>query len=112
MSLALILYFIILFKSFILLIKHYFVDQRTITELEEKQSQLEKGYFNVRSNRQTSREKISHIGEALPDNFLRIHRSFIVNRNKISSYSREYVQIGELELPISRTYRKQVVSRL
>lgn len=140
-SLALILYFIILFKSFILLIKHYFVDQRTITELEEKQSQFEKGYFNVRSNRQTSRisfedilyiesladyikihrvsgdpvtsrEKISHIVEALPDTFLRIHRSFIVNRNRISSYSREYVQIGELELPISRTYRKEVVSRL
>jgi len=54
-SLAIILYFIILFKSFILLIKHYFVDQHAINELEEKQLQLEKGHFNVRSNRQTSR---------------------------------------------------------
>lgn len=140
-SLAIILYFIILFKSFILLIKHYFVDQRAISDLEEKQSQLEKGYFTVRSNRQTSRvsfedvlyiesladyikihrvsgepvtsrEKISHIEKALPDTFLRIHRSFIVNRTKISSYSREHVFIGEFELPISRTYRKEVVTRL
>jgi len=60
----------------------------------------------------TSREKISHIEEALPDTFLRIHRSFIVNRTKISSYSREHILIGEFELPISHTYRKEVVIRL
>ena len=140
-TLAVILYFIVLFKSFILLIKHYFVDQQSIRELEEKQLQLEKGYFTVRSNRKTSRisfedvlyiesladyikvhlgeggeiiskEKISHIEKELPDAFLRIHRSFIVNLSKISSFSREEVMLGETGLPISRTYRKEVVSKL
>ena len=140
-TLAVILYFIVLAKSFILLIKHYFVDQRAISELEEKQSQLDKGFFTVRSNRQTSKvsfadliyiesladyikihqvsgepitskEKISHIETVLPNHFLRIHRSFIVNTTKISSFSREYVMIGEKELPISRTYKKVVVTRL
>ncbi len=140
-TLAVILYFIVLFKSFILLIKHYFVDQRAIAELEEKQSQIDKGYFTVRSNRQsskvsfddvlyiesladyikiyrisgapiTSKEKISHMEEVLPDRFLRIHRSFIVNKSMISSYSREHVLIAEKELPISRTYRKNVVVKL
>ena len=48
----------------------------------------------------------------LPDGFLRIHRSFIVNRSKISTFSREYVIIGEKELPISRSYKQEVVSRL
>lgn len=140
-TLALILYFIVLAKSFLLLIKHYFVDQRAILELEEKQAMQDQGYFTVRSNRQTSRidfedllyiesladyikihrvdgepvtskEKISHMEKVLPGNFLRIHRSFIVNRSKITSYSREHVMLGDLELPISRTYRKEVVSRL
>jgi hypothetical protein len=140
-SLAGILYFIVLFKSFILLIKHYFVDQRAIGELEEKQTRLDQGYFTVRSNRQTSRirfdellyiesladyiqlnmengsqvtskEKISYMEEFLPDGFIRIHRSFIVNRSKISSYSREHVIVAEKELPISRSYKQDVVKEL
>ena len=140
-TLAGILYFIVLFKSFILLIKHYFVDQQAIGELEEKQTLLDQGYFTVRSNRQTSRirfdellyiesladyiqfhlengtqvtskEKISNMEKALPEGFLRIHRSFIVNRAKVSTYSREYVIVGEKELPISRSYKQEVVKEL
>ncbi len=140
-TLAVILYFIVLVKSFILLIKHYFVDQQAISELEEKQSQIEKGYFTIRSNRQTSRvsfeellyiesladyiqihrlnggpitskEKISHMESVLPDHFIRIHRSFIVNSRKISTYSREHVEIGGEEIPISRTYKKVAIDRL
>jgi len=135
------LYFVVLAMSFILLIKHYLVDQKAIAELEEKQSQLDKGYFNVRSNRQTSnikfdellyleslgdyiefhlengssissKEKISHLERELPEGFLRIHRSFIVNRSKISSFSREYVMMGEKELPISRSYKNEVGFKL
>jgi two-component system response regulator LytT len=140
-TLAIILYFIVFFKSFILLIKHYFVDQQAISELEEKQSQIEKGYFTIRSNRQTSRvsfeellyiesladyiqihriqgspitskEKISHMETVLPDHFIRIHRSFIVNSRKVSNYTREHVEIGGKELPISRTYKKDAIDRL
>ncbi len=140
-SMAGILYFIVLFTSFVLLLKHYFVDQRAIAELEEKQAMLDQGYFTVRSNRQTakvrfddllyieslgdyieihlqdgsevsSKEKISHMERTLPDGFLRIHRSFIVNRAKISSFSREYVMMGEKELPISRSYKQEVVRKL
>lgn len=140
-TLAVILYFIVLFKSFILLIKHYFVDQRAIQVLEEKQLKMEVGYFTVRANRKSSKiaydeviyiesladyirihltdgtsihskEKISHMENALPDSFLRIHRSFIVNLAKVSGFSREILEIGGRELPISRTYRKGVVQRL
>lgn len=140
-TLAVILYFIVLFKSFILLIKHYFLDQGAIRSLEEERSRMEEGVLTVRSNRKTSRvsynnllyiesladyvkihqesgseviskEKISHIEKELPGTFIRIHRSFIVNRAKITSFSRELVNLGTVELPISRSYRKDVVSRL
>jgi hypothetical protein len=135
------LYFVVLLMSFILLIKHYYVDQQAIGSLEEKQAQLDKGYFTVRSNRQTanirfeelhyleslddyielhladgstisSKERISNMERELPDSFLRIHRSFIVNKSKISSFTMEYVVIGEKELPISRSYKQKAVSIL
>jgi DNA-binding LytR/AlgR family response regulator len=56
--------------------------------------------------------KISHVEMELPDTFLRIHRSFIVNREKIRSFSREYLVLGEKEPPVSRTYRRQVAEIL
>jgi two-component system response regulator LytT len=140
-TMAGILYFVVLIMSFILLIRHYFVDQQAIVSLEERQAQQESGYFTIRSNRQTmkvrfdellyveslddyikmhmaggeelvSKERISHMELTLPDSFVRIHRSFIVNQEKISSFTREHVVAGGKELPISRTYKQEVVSRL
>jgi two-component system response regulator LytT len=140
-TMAGILYFIVLFMAFIRLIKHYFTDQMAIDRLEKKQAQLDMGYFTVRSNRKnaqvkfdellyleslgdyiefhlvsgstiSSKEKISHMERNLPEGFLRIHRSFIVNRSKILSFSRENVVIEGKELPISRSYRQKVVSTL
>ena len=131
----------VLFKSFLLLIKHYFVDQGAISQLQEQQLKMEKGYITVRANRKTTRiefdkllyvesladyikihledgtevvskEKISHMEKELPDNFLRIHRSFIVNKDKITSFNREEVLLGEIELPVSRSYRKEVMTSL
>ncbi|MDF1574336.1 MAG: LytTR family DNA-binding domain-containing protein [Bacteroidales bacterium] len=135
------LYLVVLVMSFILLIKHYLMDQKAIAELEKKQKQLDQGYFTVRSNRQTaqvkygdllyleslgdyiefhlangtsisSKEKISFMEKNLPEGFLRIHRSFIVNQSKISSFSREFVVVGDKELPISRSYKQKVLIRL
>jgi two-component system response regulator LytT len=140
-SMAGILYFIVLFTSFVLLLKHYFVDQRAIVELEEKQAphppppppppphrQTAKVRFDdllyieslgdyieihlLDGTEVTSKEKISHMERTLPDGFLRIHRSFIVNRARISSFTREHVMMGEKELPISRSYKQDVVRKL
>jgi len=139
--LALIMYFIVFLKSFILLIKHYFIDQKAIRELEQKQLKMEEGSFTVRSNRTTSRinyhdvlyiesfadyvkihrvngeavisrEKISHLQQLLPEMFLRIHRSFLVNKTRITAFSHEHLRMMNTELPISRTYKKQVLSEL
>ena len=140
-TLALVMYFIVFLTSFILLIRHYFKDQRAIRELEEKQLQMEEGAFTVRSNRTssrinyqdvlyiesladyvkihrsdgekvTSKEKISHLERQLPEMFLRIHRSFIVNKTRVTAFSSESLKIGETELPISRSYRKKVRPQL
>ncbi len=46
------------------------------------------------------------------DDFLRIHRSFIVSINKIDAYSLSGIDIGNTELPIGRKYKESVINRL
>jgi DNA-binding LytR/AlgR family response regulator len=60
----------------------------------------------------SSKEKISHMENELPDGFLRIHRSFIVNRSKITSFAMDHVMLGEKELPVSRSYKQKVAATL
>jgi len=61
----------------------------------------------------TTRETISNIEVKLSKNdFLRIHRSFIVSINKIISFTNEYVEVNKKAIPISRSYKKDVLRRL
>ncbi|TMM58088.1 response regulator transcription factor [Maribacter algarum] len=47
--------------------------------------------------------------EGLLDNrFVRTHRSYIVNANKVIAYTKQDVEIGKIEIPISESYRNQV----
>ena len=64
------------------------MDQRIIDVLEQKQQQVDRGYFTVRSNRQTSRiliEEVLYI-ESLAD-YVRIHMAdgrTVQSKEKIS----------------------------
>jgi DNA-binding LytR/AlgR family response regulator len=44
----------------------------------------------------------------LPDNFTQIHRSFIVNEDKIEAYQKDKVKVGEEWLSISRSFKNEV----
>ena len=59
-----------------------------------------------------TKEKISDFEEKLPASFLRIHRSFIVNKNRITAFTAKDVEIGEKEIPIGGNYKDGVVSAL
>lgn len=60
-----------------------------------------------------TRETLSNIEAKLPQrDFLRIHRSFIVSFAGIDSFTNEYVEIGEKQLPISRSYKAEVLKKL
>jgi two-component system response regulator LytT len=59
-----------------------------------------------------TKEKISKLAEKLPNTFLRIHRSFIVNSDKINSFTKETISTSECDLPISRTYKQEVIASL
>lgn len=55
-----------------------------------------------------SKMTLKSILDQLPDNFIQIHRSFIVNQDKISAFQKDKVKIGEEWLTISRSFRNDV----
>lgn len=61
-----------------------------------------------------SRVILKNIGTMLPEaDFLRIHRSFIVSRSKIESFTRQEVRLrGGAVLPIGRQYAADIAARL
>lgn len=60
-----------------------------------------------------TRETISAIEAKLPKrHFMRIHRSYIISVQNIESFTNEYVVIKDSSLPISRSYKKEVLKHL
>ena len=60
-----------------------------------------------------TRENISSLEEKLAyDNFIRIHRSYIVSITKMTSYTNEFIEIENKALPISRSYKESVLQKL
>lgn len=56
---------------------------------------------------------ISSVEEMLPDDqFIRIHRSFIIAINKIDSFTNADVFIGKSELPIGPLYKHEITRKL
>jgi len=72
-----------------------------------------KDYIKIHTGDKTiiTQVPISTIEQRLPDNFLRIHRSFIVAKDKITAYTQHDLEIGKLQIPIGRNY-KAIVQRI
>src|ERR1700742_4078148 len=53
--------------------------------------------------------QLGQIEEHLPKgNFLRIHRSFIVSKEKIEAFTSSEIEVGNKQLPIGRSYKELV----
>ncbi len=139
--LAVTLYGTVFLYGFTMLARKSLVSQKKIRELEDEKNKQKDAFLLIRTQRKTSRilldnieyleslgdyvkihtsssspiltkEKISKLETKLPDSFLRIHRSYIINSKKILSYNKDQVQVKEMDLPISRTYKKSVSDAL
>lgn len=47
-----------------------------------------------------------------PDNFMRVHKSYIVALDKISRYANNTVFVGDAEIPVGITYRRELTERM
>lgn len=71
----------------------------------------ENNYCTVYMNgnqRHVVRISLTEIHSHLNNNFLRIHKSYIVNKKYVSSSRFGYISIGNKEIPVGRTYQSYV----
>ncbi len=52
--------------------------------------------------------QIGHIQELLNEDFVRIHRSFIVAKKKVNSYNQVEVNVGNSVLPVGTNYKDSI----
>ena len=133
-------YLIVLLKAFFLLFRRVQNNEFKVQQLMEEKEALKTEFITVRADRKnhqvklddiiyleslsdyvklhvndetlTTRETISSFEESLPETFIRIHRSYIVNQLYVSEFNTTSVKLNETELPISRTYKSGVVDIL
>lgn len=68
--------------------------------------------IHTTSRRITVRQSMNRLEESLPDNFIRIHRSHIINLDKLDSISPHGVTVAGQELPVSKSYRDALQARI
>jgi DNA-binding LytR/AlgR family response regulator len=74
-----------------------------------------KDYLKIHTTTETLviKERISHFIEELPeDPFVRVHRSYIVNRDHITAFTQQDIEIGQIEIPIGGKYKEYVLGVL
>lgn len=52
------------------------------------------------------KQNISAFEKVLDSNFIRIHRSFIIQTKKLTAYSKNEVEINSVEIPIGSSYKE------
>lgn len=73
-----------------------------------------KDYVRIHLNDQSviTKGTIGNFLEKLPSYFLRIHRSFVVNTQKITAFTALDVEIGTKEIPIGSSYKSETLNFL
>ena len=67
--------------------------------------------FFTEKQKVLDRNKLKNLEEILPSNFVKIHRSYIINKNYIKATTSTSVIISlDVEIPLSRTFKKNLSS--
>ncbi|MBS2213616.1 LytTR family transcriptional regulator [Carboxylicivirga mesophila] len=138
--LVVVLYLLVFIGTFFLMMNQISENRTMIEGLLAEQEKMKKSFLEIMSNRKlakipydeivyieslsdyirvittsnevVSKEKISRLAERLPDTFLRIHRSFIINTDRLKEHSLDEVLVDDVRLNIGRSYRKVVKEKL
>lgn len=134
------IYLVVFLKAFVLLYSRNVNQEHQVEKLEKEKKALKKEFITVRENRAnrqilldevcflesfgdyvqihtkngtiTTKETLSSFESELPEYFIRIHRSYLVNHNFIDKFTASSVEIEGKNLPISRTYKKRAMADL
>lgn len=59
-----------------------------------------------------SLESLRNLEVSLPDNFLRVHKSFIINKDKVEVLEGNQLQIKDRKIPIGKSYKEKVMKEV
>ena len=91
--------------------KHHKVTIADILYIESLKDYIK--IHTIDNKRIVSKYRISEIEQELKDKkFLRVHRSYIINVDKISAFTVNDIEINSTEIPIGASYKEKVVSFL
>lgn len=92
-------------------IKNYKINVKDILYIESLKDYIK--INTVDSKSITSKYKIGDIEQELDEKqFLRIHRSFIINSSKITAFTINEIEINGIEIPIGASYKDNVLNYL
>ena len=66
--------------------------------------------YHLKDRRLISYTSLNECASRLPGSFMRIHKSYIVNRENITSYNSEDIEVGDKRLPIGRAFKPWALS--
>lgn len=135
-----VLYLVVFINGFIEIFTGFRLKESILKEIERKNELEKKGFLLLKVDRKNIRvpleavthieslsdyvqvhldgqvlvtkEKISNFEQMLPDAFIRIHRSFVINSIHVASFTKERVVIGEQHVPIGRKYKDEAATFL
>ena len=138
--LAIILYLFVFANGFVEIFNGFQRKALALNAMEEERQREQKSYLMIRSNRKNlnlevdhillvesladyvqvhtsedkfiTKQRISELERNLPERFIRIHRSYLVNADRVQSFNRESVVIGGLELNYGRKYKSSALDYL
>lgn len=94
-------------------IKHNEVFEKvTLDSISYVESQ--KNYLFIMTDEKDYRFRctITEFITKLPDNFIKTHKGFIVNINKIQGFNSNFISVGTVKIPISKTHKEDVLKSL
>ena len=90
--------------------EHVKVDVREITHVEAGGDYM---FVHTKGNeRYIVKQTMSKLKSLLPDTFVQTHRSYLVNTTLIYKFNSDRVRINHVSIPISRTFKKNLLTSL
>ena len=92
-------------------------DRKNVTLLTEQilyveSNDAETWVHTLDGERYRNKTNISQWEQILEDDFLRTHRSFLVNISQISQIGTNSLMLGDVSIPVSRKYKEVVVAKV
>jgi len=133
---GIVLYLLVFVGSFLSIMNQSLEKQKVIQQMLDEKEKMKKSFLEIMSNRKLtkipyediiyiesssnyikvittknqieSKEKISTLATRLPEMFLRIHRSFIINTERLKEVSSDKVLVDDIHLNIGRSYKNEI----